>query len=578
MIIKHGRKYIAAFLIVFSILGVGFYLYSKNLISNKTISLAINYPLKTFDPVHVFDEDGLSVIGQSLDTLYQYHYLKRPYEVVPSLAESMPTLTDEGRTYLIKIKPDIYYHDPKGILPTARKVKAHDFVLQIKRLAFNPLKSVGRWLFAGKILGFDDFSNKVKDDFDLLLKLPMEGVTALDDLTLEIKLKNPEPNLLYFLSMTFTAPVPEELILKYNNDLGKVMLGTGAYYLDEIAPDRYSFKNNKQFRRELYPSAGDRYANTQKLLTSSKEILPFLDEITFYVIEDEQVRWNAFMSGKLDVLSVPKSYLNEVSSNTEKFEILKKKLDFEVKYFTTISSRWLGFNMQDPVLGKNLHLRKAIAYAIDNEKYIELLTNNTSLKANSIYNPSIPGYEPIHNRPYNFNLEIAKKHLEQSRINLDEFILTYSTRGKQPIHFEEAEFIKNQLAQIGLKVKIEVLEFSDFIKKGRAGQMQFFTDQWIYDYPDAENILQLLISQNYPGINKSGYINKKVDDLYKRLAVTLNKADRFVLMGDIEKIVEADLPWVMLMYESTYVIYSKRIQNFRKSFFIRNFLKYVKKN
>ena len=39
------------------------------------INLSINNPIKSFDPVIAFDDDSLSVIGQSLDTLYQYHYL-----------------------------------------------------------------------------------------------------------------------------------------------------------------------------------------------------------------------------------------------------------------------------------------------------------------------------------------------------------------------------------------------------------------------------------------------------------------------------------------------------------------------
>jgi hypothetical protein len=48
---------------------------------------------------------------------------------------------------------------------------------------------------------------------------------------------------------------------------------------------------------------------------------------------------------------------------------------------------------------------------------------------------------------------------------------------------------------LDLKIKIIPLTFSEFLKKGRLGELQFFTDLWIYDYPDAENVIQLLISK-----------------------------------------------------------------------------------
>ncbi|MCO4756336.1 MAG: hypothetical protein KC478_17785, partial [Bacteriovoracaceae bacterium] len=59
---------------------------------------------------------------------------------------------------------------------------------------------------------------------------PMQGITALDKRTLKIELTRPEPNMLYFLSMIFTTPVPEEVIVKFNNDLSEVLVGTGAFY------------------------------------------------------------------------------------------------------------------------------------------------------------------------------------------------------------------------------------------------------------------------------------------------------------------------------------------------------------
>jgi ABC-type transport system substrate-binding protein len=575
------KKIIPLILIVF-ICTIGFLFKNKIFVTKieNSLALAINNTVKSFDPVTAFDDDSLSVIGQSLDTLYQYHYLKRPYEVIPSLAQGMPVISENGKRYIIQIKKNTKYHNETKFLKLkdSRMVKAADFELQFKRIAFKPLKSVGKSLFSGKIVGFDDFSNEVGNSFEKMLSKKIEGVTVIDEYTLQIDLNKPEPNLIYFLSMNFVTPVPRELVEKYNNDLSKVLLGTGAYYLSSFTNETYTFLKNDQFRDEIYPSSGDRYANTQNLLNSSTEKLPFIDTVIFKVVKNENERWDLFLDNQLDILNVPKKFLSKVSGELEEFEKFKKEKNIEVRYATTISSRWLGMNMQDPVLGKNLNLRKAIAHSIDFDKYIEVLTNNTNLKANSIYNPSIPGYDPSHQTNYKYDLKKAKAFMKKSGVNTDELIINYSTRGNQQIHYNEAEFIKSQLAQIGLKVKIEVLSFSDFIKKGRAGEIQFFTDQWIYDYPDAENVIQLLISKNVPGINKSGYMNPKVDLLYSKLAETLNKETRFSIMKEIETIVSDELPWIMLMYESSYILHSKHVKNFRKSFFIRNYIKYLKKN
>lgn len=544
---------------------------------DKTLKMALSRPIKSFDPAIAFNDDSLKVIGQSFETLYQYHYLKRPYEVIPLLAEGMPKISSDGRTYTIKIKEGVQYHNHSGVFKGPRYVKAQDFINQIKRLAFKPIKSTGTWLFSGKIRGFDEFSKEVGDSFEKMLSTPIAGVKAMDDLTLRIELTRPEPNMLYFLCMTFTTPVPKELLEANNNDLTETLVGTGAFYLESKYGNELTFKKNTNYRPEKYPSAGDRYANTQKLLISSSERLPFLDGIVFKTIEDEGKRWDAFMNGELDILSVPKKFLvNIVQGDSEVKEDLQER-GIKIKHFSSISSRWLGFNMSDPILGKNLSLRKAIAHAIDFDQYIEVMSNNTNLKANSIFNPSIPGYNPSRQMSYHYDLEKAKELLKEAGFKAGELELTYSTRGSQSIHMEEANFIKDQLSNIGINVKVNVLDFSEFLKKGRAGELQFFTDNWIYDYPDAENVLQLLVSSNAPGINKSVYKNSQVDSLYNKLVKTLEKHTRLSIMREIENVVDREVPWVMLMFESSYILHSPHIKNFRKSYFIRNHLKYIKK-
>lgn len=571
------KKWIPFIGLVLVILGTTYFLMKKKRTTDPVIRLVINNPIKSFDPAIAFNDDSLLVIGQTFETLYQYHYLKRPFEVIPLLAEGMPKISNNGLTYKIKIKKGILYQNHKNDFKSPRYVKAQDFVWQIKRLAFQPIKSTGTWLFKGKLKGFDQFSKNVGNNFKKFYTEKLEGAKALDEHTLELNLVKPEPNLLYFLSMVFTTPVPVELIKSKNNDLSETLVGTGAYKFEKYENERYNFSRYEDFHEEYYPSSGDRYANTEELLTSSKERLPFIDEIEFRVIKDDDMRWFEFSHGAIDILDVPKKYFIHFATHDSEVSKEFEKKGIEVKHFSRQTNRWLGFNMNDPILGKNKFLRKAISHAIDFDKYIEIITNNTNLRSNSIFNPSIAGYRPDHKIASKYDLKIARAYFKKAGFKPGDLTLTYSTRGKQKVHFEEAEFLQHQLGQLGINLKVNALDFSEFLKKGRAGELQFWTDNWIYDYPDAENLLQLLITKNHPGINKSGFSHPKVDRLYEELSRTLDSEKRFQIMYEIEKIVEEEIPWIMLMYESTYIVQQKEIKNFRKSFFIRNYIKYLRK-
>jgi ABC-type transport system substrate-binding protein len=248
-----------------------------------------------------------------------------------------------------------------------------------------------------------------------------------------------------------------------------------------------------------------------------------------------------------------------------------------MKHFPILANRWLSFNMRDPIWGKNINLRKAIAFSIDRDLYLEKFSQRTSLKAHSLLVPGIPGYNPSKDLPFDYDLERAKSMLTKAGYPEGKGLeLTYSTRGNQVTHIAEAEFFKQQLELLGIKVQIEILSFQDFLSKGRAGKLQLFTDNWWFDYPDGENILQLLVSKNIPGINKSGYINKEIDELYSKLQLTLDKDEKIEIMNEFEDLIFADLPWIPLMYESSYILQKYEVKNFRKSSVVRNFVKYLK--
>lgn len=546
--------------------------------SETSIRLSLDDKVESLDPAKAYSDDSLFVSAQVLEPLYQYHYLKRPYEIEPLLADGLPKITQKGTLVTVKIKKNVFFHPHAAFKNGARELMAEDFVTQFKRLSLRDLKSPGRSLFHSLVEGFDSFSESISHDWKRLRERQLEGVTAIDKYTFQIKMKKSEPNIIYYLALNFLSPVPWELMEYYQNNLDQILIGTGPYVYLRKTEEFFDLEKNANYREDFYPSSGDRYANVEKLLDSSKEKIPFIKNVRFYFTANEADRWEKFFRKEIDLLTVPKTFLPKLYNDKGELNEELKKSGVTLKHFPTLANRWLAFNMRDPVIGKNEYLRRAIAASIDYSKYIQILSQNTNLRANSILVPGISGYLPAKEFRFKYDTNLAKQYLKKAGFlnssNLPE--ITYSTRGNQGVNILEAQFIKEQLEAIGLKVKIQTLTFSEFLTKGRAGELMFFTDNWLFDYPDGENILQLLVSTNFPGINKSGYSNPDVDRLYAGLKETTNIDKRDEIIHQMEEIVFKDLPWIPMMYESSFVLHYPDLKNFRKSSIIRNYVKYLK--
>lgn len=575
------KVYITLSLVSFLLLGAAFWSWQKlNFVkeNESSLKLALDDVVESLDPVSAFSDDALVVSAQVLEPLYQYHYLKRPYEIESLASQGLPSIHDEGKRVRIKIKQGLYFHPHPAFEGKKRELMAQDFVTQFKRLAMDSLKSPGQGFFSGLIEGFNEYGKKIGDNWEKLQFHELPGVKAIDAWTLEIRLKRSEPNLTYYLAMNFTAPVPWEIVQYHKNDLSIVLVGTGPYLYQGYNGQYYEMEKNPEYRPEFYPTAGDRFANVQNLLVSSKERIPFINNVRFYVSSNERGRWEQFINKEIDLLNVPKTFIPLLYDEKGEMNPELKANNVELKHFPILANRWLAFNMKDPLVGKNGYLRRAIAFAIDYSRYIELLSQNTNLRANSILVPGISGYRPAQEFRFKFDPELAKEYLKMAGFsNPNEMpTITYSTRGNQGISLIEADFIKEMLETIGLKVNIQILSFSEFLTKGRAGELMFFTDNWMFDYPNGENILQLLVSHNFPGINKAAYSNPIVDKLYLDLKETMSSDERDKIIHKIEELVFEDLPWIPMMYESTFILHYPPIKNYRKSSIIRNYVKYLK--
>src|SRR5262245_4685196 len=79
----------------------------------KVVYSSFSEAPKTLDPAVAYDEAAHAITGNVFDTLLEYHFLKRPYELMPGLAEAVPkaeTLPNGHQSYRFRLRPGIRFH------------------------------------------------------------------------------------------------------------------------------------------------------------------------------------------------------------------------------------------------------------------------------------------------------------------------------------------------------------------------------------------------------------------------------------------------------------------------------------
>lgn len=549
--------------------------------NDKILNIPLTTEVSSLDPVSSFDNVSNSIIYNVCEQLYEYHYLNTPYELKPLLAADMPKIENNGQRYIIKLKKNIQYHDHPAFGGKPRFMKAQDFIVAFKRLAYKPYKSTGWWVADGFIVGINEFREAVDEDFEKFKKQEIKGIYARDEHTLVIELVKPSPQFIYKLSLSFISPYPEELLGgEYEESQKSKPIGTGPFYVEKFDPKKeITLLKNKNYHENYYPSEGDRIANSRGYLKDAGEKIPFIDEVHFHVVPDNQTRWDMFMNHKIDFIVLPRDFYTRVFDDVGNLKEEIKSNNVRLQTMPTLTFWWLTFNMQDPVWGKNVNLRKAIAHAIDMDKYIRDFTVNTGQKANSILPPGVFGYDTNSTLPYTYDLTKAREYLVKAGYPEGKGLppLRFDSRSLAQTSLQQTAFFKQQLGQIGIKVEIVQNEFTKFLEKARTGSLQMFQDGWTLDYPDAENVFQLLVSTNTPpGTNVTYYNNKEYDALYEKMAALPDGPEKKKIVKQLEAIVYNDVPWIIQYYSRNFILYHDYLKNYRPSDLIWSYPKYIK--
>lgn len=548
--------------------------------------------VKSFDPVNAYDEISLDLVPSIYETLYQYSYLYQTYKVSPLLAADLPQFSADHLTLTIPIKRGVkFQNDPcfKQTGGKGRELRAQDFIFAFKRHALPALQSEGWWIFDGKIVGINAFRDKIanakKTEIPKLFEQSIEGFQALDDYTLQIKLIKPYPQLLYVLAMTFTSPVPHEAVETYGDEAGNITehpVGTGPYVLRTWDRGRkVILDRNPNHHPEFYPTEGSTEYRKKGLFDDQGTTLPILDQLTFDIIKENQPAWLNFMKGHIDQMTIPKDYFTQVITNKVNLspELASKGLRLEID--TGVSFYYVSFNMKDKVVGTNKFLRQALSSAVDREKWIELFTNGRGKKAVTSLPPGVADRPVNTHIKYDFNLPLAKELLKKAGFPGGSGlpVLSMDMRGADSLSRQLGEFFVQQFGAINVKLNVIYNTFPAFLEKMKQGNLQISYGGWTLDYPDAENVFQLLYGKNAaPGPNEANFDMQEMNKLYEQMAIMETGAKRGAIIARMDDILQEECPWALGYYHAKYELLQPWLINYRAGELIQNKYKYLRIN
>jgi len=552
----------------------------------KVIYGALSEDPRTLDPCQASDVLSGRVIANIYEALYEYHYLKRPYELKPALAAAMPEVSEDGLTYTIPIKRGVRFQDdlcfPRG---KGREVTAEDFIYAIKRLADPANKPTGWWLFKGKVVGLDEFAEAAAQsrgepvDYDM----PVEGLQALDPYTLRIRLKEPYPQLKYALAMSYTAAVPREAVEFYGEDFVNHPVGTGPFRLKEWSKRwRMILERNPTYRYDPYPSEGEPGDAARGLLEAAGRPMPFVDEVYYTIVYESQPAWLYFKQGYLGISGVGKDQFDEAITPAKELTDEFKRKGVRLLSQQDSDVYYIGFNMDDPILGPNKKLRQAISLAYDTEWDLEHLLRGQGISAQGPIPPGIFGYDPDFRNPYKaHDVEKARRLLAEAGypggIGPDgkRLELTYEIGQPGPAAIQAAQVFVQEMARIGVKIEIETSTWNEFLNKAHEGRLQFFSLGWILDYPDPENFLQLLYGPNRPpGPNNTRYNNPEYNALFEQMKSMENTPERLAIVQRMRDIVVEDAVWVPRFHTVDFILQHQWVKNYKPHGITGGYLKY----
>jgi ABC-type transport system substrate-binding protein len=440
--------------------------------------------------------------------------------LVPDMAQGLPDVSADGRVYTFKLKPNLKFAPPLN-----RAITAEDFKYSFERMMRLP-QAPATYFYTG-IVGADAFAaGKAKH---------VSGYRVVDPSTVEIHLTQPDPAIVYALSLPFCAVVPQEWVAKWGKQFGRHPLGSGPFMFDHWQPGQ-----------EIVIARNPNYWNAAET---------WLDGVDFKYSISPSLAVMKLQKGEVDVLgdSIPSADLPRLLADpTWKDQIAEEPVLEFIWTFMDVNTRPFD----------QLAVRQAVAWAIDRERIVKLL-GGSAAELDQVYPKGMPGHEE-NSDYYGYDPEKARALLAQAGLQAG-FDVTLWTHNVDPFP-RIAQSVQNDLRQVGIRAEVKSVNQSTYwTLMSQPGKMTMGLGDWGSDFPDPSDTIKPLFTKATAGggsFNAGGWWSPEVEALLAKADATTDANERISLYTQMQQVIMKDAAVVPLYQPVKTSMFGKDVHGF----------------
>lgn len=475
---------------------------SSEMSRENTLVLADSQP-DTLDPAISHTSLSHQYLAQIFSGLVR---LDEGLRVVPDLAERWEVL-DGGTRYIFHLRPDARFHD-------GRPVTAQDVAFSLERAADPDTGSRTASTYLGDIVGVNA---KLEGE-----ARSISGLRILDDSTVEITIDGPKSYFLAKMTYTTAAVVDAENVAD-GPEWYRKPNGTGPFTLMLWEQDeRLILESNANFYRDA-----PQIRHVEFL---------FLTGVPIQLYEQGEIDATFVDGGSLERILDPQSQLNA-----------------ELHIYPELSIFYTGFNVTKPPFGDPL-VRRAFAMALDVDRLVADVRGGYEQKADGLLPPGIPGYtrgSPV----IRYDPQEARRLLAQSVYGGPQGLppIVYTTSGQGGVSDTTAAIVNMWRQNLEVEVTIRQIPSRQYYDQLNDEVDNLYGQGWIADYPDPENILDVLFHTGATN-NVGSYSNPAIDVLLESARTEQDVTRRLALYRRANEMLLEDAAAIPIWYDRTYML------------------------
>ena len=563
--------------------------------AQKVLRYAFERAETTLDPQKTSDIYSNFIESAIFETPLDYDYLARPLKLVPLTLVSLPEISADGKTYLLRVKPGIFFTDHPAFKGRKRELVAEDYAYSIKRLMDPKLSAPLLGEIEGIIAGSDEAIARARKSGRFDYDAPLEGLRAIDRYTLRIQLNEPFYNFIYNLAdCRASCAVAREVVEHHGDDIGSHPVGTGPFKLAFWKrASKLILEANPDFREEYFDAEATDEVGRAILSAQKGKRMPMVGRVEIAIIEEDQPRWLSFLNGEMDLIfKVPEEFANIGMPNNSLAPNLARR-GIVMRQVAALDLTFAYFNMDDAVIGgyapERVALRRAISLGYNTRDEIAIIRKNQAIPAQTPFSPGVAGHDP------EFRTSAGEYSPAKAKALLDMF--GYVDRdgdgyretpdgGRLELQHSSTptardqqhdELWKRSMDDIGIRFTVRKARWQDLLKESNAGKLMMWQLGGSAAAPDADTWLQTYYGPNegYKG-NRSRFKLAAYDRLYERARVTPDSPERTRLYQEMTRLIVAYAPAKFQTHRILTDMWYPQVVGYRRPSMLGNhFWKYV---